>query len=394
MTSSIGLGTLVAVQRAWAFKELRENSMAKGIAPFFGDHLSQLAIETSPSGVLIIGSAGVIVFANRRATLLFGYSREELVGQSVETLVPAGVPDGHTSAHVRQNAHADNPSYESKPGVFGRRKDGSAISVDVTLNPFELHGEMMVLAHLVDATDHRLVRTEAQTAQQRLVQAERLAAIGEMVTGLSHETRNALQRARASLDLLELDVHPDSDHAGLTSRIRSALVDLQRSYEEVKTYAAPIVLSRVRANLLDLSSEAFDEIASNYPDVQHQIEVLTNREQAFARIDAPRIKTAIRSIMDNALSAAKPAAHLRVECADDQINECAAIAVKISDQSGGLENEPASRLFEPFYTTKQHGTGLGLAICRRIVEAHGGTIGATNNDQGGTTCCLTLPMIL
>jgi PAS domain-containing protein len=53
--------------------------MAKGIAPFSGDHLSQLAIETSPSGVLIIGSAGVIVFAIRRATLLFGYSRERLV---------------------------------------------------------------------------------------------------------------------------------------------------------------------------------------------------------------------------------------------------------------------------------------------------------------------------
>lgn len=253
--------------------------------------------------------------------------------------------------------------------------------------------ELNIAAHRYDHHEVWLVTdvTELQDAERRLVQSERLAAIGQMVTGLAHESRNALQRARGCLDLLELDLENQPDQLNLTSRIRRALGDLQRNYEEVRQYAAPITLDRCEINLADCVRDAFDDLRAefNSRDVQLQIE---ESERCIAKVDAHRIGQVFRNVLENAIAAAEGPVEIDVAISKEKGVAAPNISCVIHDHGPGMDTETLTRMFEPFYTTKQSGTGLGMAICKRIVDAHGGRIRAESGPDAGTQITVTLPI--
>jgi signal transduction histidine kinase len=220
---------------------------------------------------------------------------------------------------------------------------------------------------------------------------ERLAAIGQMVTGLAHESRNALQRARGCLDLLELDLEGKPEQLNLISRIRRALADLQRNYEEVKHYAAPIMLERGSTDLAELIQTAFDELSAEFASNRVSLSIHRHGD-CVVNVDSHRIRQLFRNILENAIAASPTPARIdadlrQVSAAGKRYVEC-----KISDHGEGMSAETLTRVFEPFYTTKQSGTGLGMAICKRIVDAHEGTIQACSVPQQGTSITVRLPI--
>jgi two-component system, LuxR family, sensor kinase FixL len=154
-------------------------------------------IEASPAGTVIADDSGRIVWANSRACHWLGYSQSELIGMSVEELVPPA----HRHAHARHTSQYMNSPVQ-RPIANGRdlvaqRKDGTQFLVDISLHPIQLKQATYVVANMMDAASRRGSEKWSD---------EKLSAIGEMVSGLSHECRNAMQRARACLDLMELDL--------------------------------------------------------------------------------------------------------------------------------------------------------------------------------------------
>ncbi len=226
--------------------------------------------------------------------------------------------------------------------------------------------------------------TELKDAQQRLVQAERLAAIGQMVTGLAHESRNALQRARGCLDLLELDLESQPSQLDLVSRIRRSLGDLQRNYEEVRNYAAPIALEFEPVLICDLVRDVFDDLKYQYSDEGHFLDVQCGSNcDELILIDKHRMRQVLQNVLENAIVASPAGTPIAVHTRLEEYQGSEFQVLEISDQGPGLTTETKARIFEPFYTTKQSGTGLGMAICQRIIEAHSGTIEAQcKNCQG------------
>ncbi|HBE66739.1 MAG TPA: hypothetical protein DDW52_01190 [Planctomycetaceae bacterium] len=234
--------------------------------------------------------------------------------------------------------------------------------------------------------------TELDDAQTRLVQAERLAAIGEMVTGLAHESRNALQRARGCLDLLELDLEKQSEQLDLIARIRRSLGDLQRNYEEVRNYAAPIVLDRQWIDIAEVAAETFADLECEYPNSRRTLNFddSTPNSIRYNHVDRHRISQVLRNVFDNAIAATRDDSQLELSIRTNESNGQQTQRIEITDNGAGMSQETATRLFEPFYTTKQSGTGLGMAICKRIVDEHNGSIEASSTDQG-TTISIVLP---
>lgn len=253
--------------------------------------------------------------------------------------------------------------------------------------------ELRMAAHRYDHHEVWLITdvTELQDAERRMVQAERLAAIGQMVTGLAHESRNALQRARGCLDLLELDLEGQSDQLNLTSRIRRALGDLQRNYEEVRQYAAPITLERAQVDLADLIQVALDDLRAEFDhsDVNLKID---RRGSATLQVDAHRIGQVLRNILENAIAAATGVTQIQVTLSRDADIGEHWLRCDIVDNGPGMDQETQARVFEPFYTTKQSGTGLGMPICKRIIEAHHGRIQVISQLGVGTTVRIDLPV--
>ncbi len=233
--------------------------------------------------------------------------------------------------------------------------------------------------------------TDLKTAQQRALQAERLAAIGQMVTGLAHESGNALQRSQACLEMLSLEVRDRPAAMNLVDRIQSAQDHLRQLYDEVRQYAAPIVVRCEPLGLTGVVEEAWSDLEPARKTRQTRLELSCEPFCESCAADRYAVKRVFRNILENALAACGDPVQVTVRLEKAQIDKRPAVRIRFRDNGPGLSPDQRKRIFDPFFTTKTQGTGLGMAISKRIVEAHGGEIAADDADGCGAELIVTLP---
>jgi len=357
-------------------------------------------LNTAVDAIVTIDERGRILHVNRAFGKLFGFESEEVVGQNISMLMPE--PD--RSAHDGYLNHYKLTGKAAIIGigrqVLGQRKDGTLIPVDLAVSEVKIGEQTLFAGIMRDMTERRQNEADLHSAQQKLIQSERLAAIGQMVTGLAHESRNALQRSRACLDVLNLDLESAPEQQDLVRRTRSALVELQTLYEEVRNYAAPIQLERSRQNLQKLCSEVWGNLSDVWRSSDVQLEMRCV-QCPDVYCDKHRIGQVFRNLFENSLWAAPAGSKIFVDCRviEGAIGEGPRVVVRVSDQGPGLDASQRAHIFEPFFTTKTKGTGLGMAICQRIVESHRGRIFVEEpeNDLGlhkdiGASIVIELPI--
>jgi len=233
--------------------------------------------------------------------------------------------------------------------------------------------------------------TFLKQAQERALQAERLAAIGQMVTGLAHESRNALARSQACLEMLALAVRDRPEALDLIGRLQKAQDHLHHLYEDVRSYAAPIKLEKVRCDLATVWREAWAHLESARKGKQAVLREVYAGADLRCAADPFRLDQVFRNILDNALAACSPPIAIEIHTASVRIDGQPALQIAVRDNGPGIGPEQRPKVFDPFYTTKAKGTGLGLPIARRIIEAHGGQITLGDTDGPGTVFLITLP---
>jgi signal transduction histidine kinase len=275
--------------------------------------------------------------------------------------------------------------YADLQGAIAALRQGASDYILKPLNPDALR------ASLARVAERRRMALEVRHAQQRALQAERLAAIGQMVAGLAHESRNALQRSQACLEMLALKVRDRPEALDLIARLQRAQEHLHHLYEDVRSYAAPIVLDRRPCDAGQVWREAWSHL-----DAEHSGRPARLREElatADLRLvaDPFRLGQVFHNILDNALAAVRGPVEVVVRAEEADLDGAPALRVTVRDNGPGLDPERAPQVFEPFYTTKARGTGLGLPIVRRIVEAHGGVIAVGEGPGPGAAFLITLP---
>jgi signal transduction histidine kinase len=233
--------------------------------------------------------------------------------------------------------------------------------------------------------------TERRQSQERLLQAERLAAIGQMMTGLAHESGNALARSRACLEMLAWEVPDKPEAQDLIARIQKAQDHLQQLYEEVRGYAAPLKLEREFWNLAGIWRQAWQNLSGQRQGKEAELREELDGVDLEVQADQFRLDQVFRNILDNALAACPAAVEIRVQCANTELDGNPAVRIAFRDNGPGLSAEQRHRIFEPFFTTKTKGTGLGMAIAKRIVEAHGGRIKVGEHTGPGAEIVVILP---
>jgi PAS domain S-box-containing protein len=252
--------------------------------------------------------------------------------------------------------------------------------------------------------------TDLKESQRKVLQSARLAAIGEAITGLAHESRNALQRAQACLEMLSIRVAGQPEAAPLVQRIEAALRDLQHLYQHVRGYAAPLQLEPIVCDLRRVLRTTLEDLEATI--TTRDAEIVEVAETAGgdsapldcrAAIDPDAIRQVFRNILENALDPSldgtSQRSRVRVEVLWSEQSEqgekrSPQVQVAFLDNGPGFQEGTAERIFEPFFTTKTKGTGLGMAISRRIVEAHGGTISAASTPGKGLEVRITLPKVI
>ncbi|MEW4486450.1 PAS domain S-box protein [Thalassoglobus sp. JC818] len=333
----------------------------------FADNL----LATASSAVVVLNVHGRIAKINRFLEDLSGFATAEVQGLDwFETFLPSEIRDQQRrlfenvlcGASLQSNIH------------------------DIQTRSEEIRTLTWSAQALHDADDVREGVlaigndiTELKHAETRLIERERLAAIGQMVTGLAHESRNALQRARAALDVLELDAHDNS--LKLVTQSQEALGELQRLYEEVRNYAAPIILDLADIDIVRLCQQTWNHLTGANSAVPVQLKMDNQLVAKTIRCDASRMAQVFRNVFENALAVSPANSEVCVNLTDFNVNGKRVIEILIDDFGPGLTDEQSKKIFEPFFTTKTKGTGLGMPICKRIIEAHDGEITARNSDS-------------
>lgn len=232
--------------------------------------------------------------------------------------------------------------------------------------------------------------TALKQAQDRVLQAERLAAIGQMSAGLAHESGNALQRIQACLEMLALKVEDRPDALNLIERIQNAQDDLRMLFDDVKGYAAPIALARSECSLANIWRESWAQLENARAGKTAVLRESIDAVNAYCFCDPFRMRQVCRNIFENSLAACAGSVVIEIRASDVLFEGRPALRLSFHDNGPGLGPEQRNRIFEAFFTTKTKGTGLGMAIVRRIIEAHGGRI-EVGEGNPGAEIVITIP---
>jgi hypothetical protein len=371
-----------AYDREYAFRQrLAERARIRDVL-HQEKELSAGLWEHAQAIILVLDTTGGIIRYNPYLEDLTGVPHQEVVGQHwCEHFVPQRererLHEVFASA-VRDDTSSTVSSVLTREGRERRISWSNKSLKDTTGRP------VGILAVGQDIT-------ELNDAQQRALQAERLAGIGQISTGLAHESRNALQRIQACAEMLELEVEHSPQALDLVHRIKLAQDHLHRLLEEVRGYAAPLTLDCSPCQLRSVWREAWEMLlpqrAGRRADL---VECPAGTELDYCG-DHFRLVQLFRILFENSLAACRDPVRIEISCRASSGGPAVGLRMSVRDNGPGMNAEQRARVFEPFYTTKTKGTGLGLAIAKRIVEAHGGQITIGEDAYPGAHIIVTLP---
>lgn len=341
----------------------------------------RLIVETAAEGIKILDRDSRITFINSRGAALLGCSVEEVLHRSLFDFV---FPED--LAEVRHELAQLFRGTREEADVRLRRQDGSPLWVHYVASPIPdgrggYDGALFMASNI----------TPRKEAEKRALQAERLAAIGQMATGLAHESGNALQRSQSCLRMLALRVQDQPEALDLVNRIQKAQDHLHYLFEDVRGYAAPLHLELRTCDLSEIWQEAWSHLVISREGRDIAFREETGDLDLHCPADGFRLMQVFRNLFDNALTACRDPVVLSVLCSPALLAGHSAIRIAVRDNGPGIAAEERSKIFEPFYTTKTKGTGLGLAIVRRIIEAHGGEIAVGESSGAGAEIVILLP---
>ena len=275
--------------------------------------------------------------------------------------------------------------YADLEGAINAIRQGAADYITKPINPDLIRNR---LAHVAE---RKRAAAEIARLNEQALQNERLAAIGQMMTGLAHESGNALARSQSCLEMLAWEVEDRPEALDLIARIQKAQDHLQQLYEEVRGYSVPLKLERDTWELSAVWRQAWENLALQRKGRDAALAEETGGHDLRCAVDQFRLEQVFRNILENSLAACTEPIRIAVCCTIAEVAGRSAVCVAVRDNGPGLNAEQTRRIFDPFYTTKTKGTGLGMAIAKRIVEAHGGTINAHSADGGGAEIQIILP---
>lgn len=344
-------------------------------------------IDTVPHMIFAKNGEGKVLLANKASAAMFGLSVAEVEGSFQRDFHANPAEDEQMIAADRQVIESGEPLFipeEILTDGGNHQRKIQVIKIPFTESPFD---EPAMLGVATDITD-------LKNAESRLVQAERLAAIGQMLSAIAHESRNALQRIRSGVDMLQLDIDPDSEAGGDLAQISRARADLQHLLDELRNYAAPLHLELETHNLATIWQRAWNNLSVVRENRAAQLCERIECEQLECRLDAFRIEQVFRNLFENALDACADPVQISIRCCNQQLRDQPALCIEVQDNGAGFSLEQADQIFDPFFSTKPRGTGLGMAIAKRIIEAHHGRILASNGavKECGAKITILIPL--
>jgi two-component system, LuxR family, sensor kinase FixL len=349
-------------------------------------------IEGATDGILSVDEAGEITLANPAAAEMFGFTLEELFGESIGILLPPP-RDG---VRVRQPADllrmVDRGCFRKRREMEWRRKDGASVPVECAISEVKVESPRRLFVLCVN---NLMERRQIEARVQQL-HSDRLIAMGGMATTLAHEINQPLTATAVYLKAARRMLSKDGggEWAAAAEALDKASDQVLRAGSIIRHMREFVArdepnMTHVSLHRLIESSCELTGGTARHSNVALSLEF--DAESDAVLVDMVQLKQVMVNLVRNAVDAMSGVAERRIRISTF-LSEGGYIQTNVCDSGTGLSADVAARLFEPFKTTKPHGLGVGLSLSRSIIEAHYGKIWAGSNDWGGTTLSFTLPL--
>jgi PAS domain S-box-containing protein len=365
-------------------------------------------LEAAPDAIIEIDREGRVMLLNAVTEKMFGYARQELLGKSMDVLLPEGLRSGHSGHRASYWARPVTRPMGIDLVLRGQRKDGTTFPVEISLSPVHSEDGMRVTAVIRDITERRQAEDklralreeytrELELRNEEIERANRLKS--EFLANMSHELRTPLHTVIGFSELLIEEVKGplNGDQKRFLSHIYKDANHLLALINEVldlsKIEAGHLKLTREH---LDLDVVVEDALSSIRPAcVEKSVGISTSFATGLGVLaDRLRLRQILYNLLSNALKFTPNGGAILVMT--EAVAGFAEIAV--SDTGVGISRVDHESIFDKFYQVGaatsgiREGTGLGLSITKRLVEEHGGRIRVESEPGRGSRFTFTIPL--
>jgi len=353
--------------------------------------------EAAPNAMIMVNEDGTIALVNGQAETVFGYQREELIGLPIETLIPERFRQEHPGD---RDHFASNPQARSMGvgrDLFGRRKDGSEVPVEIGLNPIRTAEGQVVVASVIDITERRRAEAETQGLRQELTHISRVAIMGELtaaIVELGQPLTAILTNARVGLRLIA----GNDDVKEVRDILEDIVADDHRASQVIQHLRSLFKKGEAEHRPLQFNTVINDVVSVVRTDAgRRDIAITLDLAARLPLVSGDRVQLqqVLLNLVVNAFDALTDVTNrprkviLRTHTLGENF-----VHVEVADTGPGIAPEKLGSIFQPFVTARPGGMGMGLSVSHSIVGAHEGRLWAENDPDGGAVFHLVLPALL
>lgn len=334
-------------------------------------------LKNVSAGVISVDKAGIVTTINRHAAQLLRVDPEKYIGHSVRDLLT--LEYFRTFAELQKTMH--DHKIESLQKEMRLNVQGEAVPLQVTLSM------------LKDEKGEDIGKILVFDDMTPIVNAQRAAAWTEVARRIAHEIKNPLTPIKLSAERLQRKFGgtiTDPAFSECTTMIVKQVDGLKNLVNEFSNFARLPQARPVVANLNSVVEESLGLYRQAHPHIE--FEFTKDGELPDFKFDPDQIKRVLVNLVDNSVSAVAKEPQPSVKIVTRYDKDIKTVRMTVADNGEGIPAADRSRIFEPYYSTKEGGTGLGLAIVKRIIEDHNGFIRATANEPKGIKMVIEMPV--
>ncbi len=338
-------------------------------------------LNSATDAIITINEDHVIVGYNLGAEQVFGYTRAEALGQDLTIIIPPPYKAEHRDYVRRYVATREARLIGKHVRLRALRRDGREFPMSISFSVAEIRDNLYFTGIIRDITEY-------QEMEDRVLQSERLAAVGNTVTHIAHEIKNPLLIIGGFARQLQKIPGLDDKAQKKLGIIAEEVSHLEEMVAEMREFIRrPTPQKRLGPlgaaldNVLELFRDTFAEKQIRV----HRVEETPVPEVSF---DPQQLHQVLINLLKNAMEAMPGGGEITITSRVKGPNA----EISIADTGEGIPPEVAAKIFQPYFTTKEKGTGLGLAICQGIIHEHGGDIVVASAPGRGTTFTIRLPL--
>jgi two-component system sensor kinase FixL len=339
------------------------------------------AVENTNEAFVTIDGNHKVLFFNKAAEKVFGYSRDEVVGHDLDVIMSPACSLNHREAVTRYVRTRIPTRIGHESELVATRKNGDNFPASISFSVTEVEGEPIFTGIVRDITETRAL-------QDQIMQSERMAALGQLVAEITHEIKNPLMMIGGFARQL-IKVSDDKKSLKKLSIIAEEVNRLENLLADLREYHLPRAIISEPVNIKELFQEIYTLVSNDLKKKHIKTSLEIDEKALLVSGDVERLEQVFLNLVKNSIEAMEPGGNLSIKTSlsGDQV------IIAITDDGCGIPKEDIQKIFSPFFTTKPHGTGLGLCISKRIVEEHKGSSFTLKSEEGkGTTFEINLPL--